>query len=139
MLVEIVAMLAILALLIAFAFPSLPRGTSSTRMDALITNAVTMLRDARGAAISERRDVALLFDSAHRTLRVGQQSIAIPTDVTFAIDIGGNCPADRTRAALLFRADGTNCGGVLRFAKGPRTIRARINWVDGGIDVLPGA
>ena len=51
---------------------------------------------------------------------------------------GGNCRTGEGGAAVLFRPDGSGCGGVLRFAKGARVLRARVNWADGHIDVVEG-
>ena len=138
LLVEVVAAMAVTIMLITFAFPSVPNGTTPSRLLGLITASVSLLREARTEALAQGKPTAATFDSVSRTLRAGSQIVGIPPDVDFSLVAGGNCPADDTRAQILFRADGTNCGGVLRFAKGRRILRARINWVDGRIDVVEG-
>ena len=137
-LIEVAAALAITAMLMAVTLPVAGNGTTPARLIGLTTASVSLLREARIAALSRNVPVAATFDSARRMLRVGSQTLAIPTDVDFTLTAGGNCPTHGSRAQLLFRPDGTNCGGVLRFAKGRRIFRARVNWVDGRIDVAEG-
>ncbi len=137
-LIEAVAALAITLLLLGFAFPLVAPGTTPPRLLALVSSSVSLLRDARTAAIAGSRPVAARFDVARRTLSAGPNAVGIPADVAFAFVAGGNCPSGDGRAEILFRPDGSNCGGVLRFAKGARVLRARVNWVDGQVDVVEG-
>ncbi len=138
MLIEVVAALAITMLIVGFAFPSAPLTTTPSRLLALVSSSVSVLREARTAAIAGGSPVGARYDAAGRTLRAGRNAVTIPADVGFDLVAGGNCPAGEGAAEILFRADGTNCGGSLRFSRGGRIIRARVNWVDGHIDVLDG-
>ncbi len=137
-LIEAVAALAITLLLLSFSLPLVAPGTTPPRMLALVASSVSLLRDARTAAIAGSRPVAARFDVARRRLSSGPNVLGIPGDVAFAFVAGGNCPAGNGDAEILFRPDGSNCGAVLRFTMGPRGLRARVNWADGRVDVVEG-
>lgn len=137
-LIEVVAALAITMLIMAFAFPFAPLSTTPSRLLALVSSSVSVLRDARTAAVAQGRIVGAHYDAVQRTLRSGGNAVTIPADVGFDLLVGGNCPAGERAAEVLFRPDGTNCGGSLRFSRSGRVIRVRVNWVDGHIDVLNG-
>lgn len=137
-LIEAIAALAITLLLLSFAFPLVAPGTTPPRLLALVASSVSLLRDARTAAIAGSRPVAARFDIARRRLSSGPNAVAIPADVAFALVAGGNCPAGGGTAEILFRPDGSSCGAVLRFTKGVRVLRARVNWADGRVDVVEG-
>lgn len=137
-LIEAIAALAITLLLLGFAFPLVAPGTTPPRLLALVASSVSLLRDARTAAIAGSRPVAARFDIARRRLSSGPNAVAIPADVAFALVAGGNCPSGGGTAEILFRPDGSSCGAVLRFTKGVRVLRARVNWADGRVDVVEG-
>ena len=138
LLIELAVALAATALVLGLLFPNLPNRTTPTRLIGLVTASAALLRDARSAAIEHDAPIAATFDAVERILRVGNDRVEMPSDVDVTLEAGGNCPARDGRAAILFRPDGTNCGGVLRFASGGRVIRTRVNWVDGRIDVVEG-
>lgn len=138
MLLELAVALAVMSLGLALLLPLVPARTTPTRLLALVTTAAALLRDARSAALLEARPVGAVFDANRRQLSAGGATLAIPQDVELSVVAGGNCPAGDARSAILFRPDGTNCGGALRFVQGARTLRARVDWASGRIDVVEG-
>ncbi len=138
MLVEALATVALTGLILGFAFPYAVSGTTPSRLIALAQSSAALFRDARTAALTGGRPVAVRFDAATRRLLAGSRRVAFPGDVEVSLLAGGNCPAEAGTAALVFRPDGSDCGGVLRLAKGGRVLRARVNWADGAVDVLQG-
>ncbi len=137
-LLEAVAALTIALLLLGFAYPLVAGGTTPPRLLALVSSSASLLRDARTAAILAGRPVAARFDAGRRRLTAGGTAVAIPADVGFSLTSGGNCQTGGGGAAVLFRPDGSGCGAVLRFSKGARVLRARVNWADGHVDVVEG-
>ena len=137
-LVEVVAALAVTLMLVFFAYPRVGGGTTPSRFLALVADAASLLRDARTTALGGKAPVAATFDAARRRLRAGAESVDLPPDVGFEFVAGGNCPKDGARSGIVFRVDGTNCGGVLRFARQDRVVRIRVNWADGHVDVAQG-
>lgn len=137
-LIEALAALAITILLLSFAYPLVAGGTTPPRLLALVSSSVSLLRDARTAAMASGKPVAARFDAGRRRLTARDAAVAIPGDVAFSLTAGGNCRTGEGGAAVLFRPDGSGCGAVLRFAKGPQVLRARVNWADGHVDILQG-
>jgi general secretion pathway protein H len=133
-----VAALALTVIVIGLAFPFIPTGTTPVRLHGLLADTVALLRETRTASIARSTSIATTYDADRRTLRAGSRSVVIPPDVDFSLVAGGNCPIAGGLTGIVFRADGTNCGGVLRFAKASRILRARINWVDGHVDIAEG-
>jgi general secretion pathway protein H len=121
-------------LLIAIVFPSVPFSTTPSRLSALVYSSASLLREARTAAIVGRTPVTARFDPIHRRLLSGLNIVDISADVDFSVISGATC-AGRP-AEIVFRPDGTNCGGSLRFSRGGRTLSARINAIDGQIDIV---
>ena len=137
-LIEALAALAITILLLSLTYPLVAGGTTPPRMLALVSASVSLLRDARTDAMASGRPVAARFDAGHRRLVARSASVSIPGDVAFSLTAGGNCRTGEGGAAVLFRPDGSGCGAVLRFAKGPQVLRARVNWADGHVDIAQG-
>ncbi len=137
-LIEAVAALAITILILSFAYPLVAGGTTPPRLLALVSSAASLLREARTAAAASGRPVAARFDAGARRLSAGAATVAIPADVAFTLTSGGNCRTGGGGAAVLFRPDGSGCGAVLRFAKGARVLRARVDWADGHVDIVEG-
>ena len=137
-LIEAVAALVVAMLLLSFAYPLVARGTSPARLLALASSAAALLRDARTAAAVAGHPVAARFDAGRRTLAAGAVTVAIPSDVAFSLTAGGHCRTEGGGAAVLFRPDGSGCGAVLRFARGAKVLRARVNWADGHVDIVEG-
>ena len=137
-LIEAVAALAIAILLMAFVYPVVAGGTTPPRLLALVSSSASLLRDARTAAIAGGKPVFARFDAGRRRLVARNAAVAIPGDVGFSLTAGGNCRTGEGGAAVLFRPDGSGCGAVLRFAKGPQVLRARVNWADGHVDIVQG-
>jgi general secretion pathway protein H len=138
LLIEVVAALALAGLIMVLAFPNLPQGTTPVRFRALLANTAALLRDARTAAIAHAADTAATFDRRSRTLRTGEHRVAIPADVDLALTAGGRCGASRDAVDIVFRADGTSCGGILRFARGGQAFRVRVNWATGHVEIVDG-
>jgi general secretion pathway protein H len=84
-LLEMVCVLAIIALLAAVLLPFMPRETSRSRLQAYALQAATLLKADRDAAISRNISVATLVDAGGRAIRSGasRASIRIPDDVRF--------------------------------------------------------
>src|ERR1700742_942713 len=68
-LLEMVCVLAIIALLAAVLLPFIPRETSRSRLQAYALQAATLLKADRNAAIRHHVDVATLVDAGDRAIR----------------------------------------------------------------------
>src|SRR5258705_2806972 len=84
-LLEMVCVLAIIALLAAVLLPFIPRETSRTRLQAYALQAASLLKADRDAAISRNIMVATLVDAGGRAIwsRPSQAAPRLPADVRF--------------------------------------------------------
>ncbi|HLH10535.1 MAG TPA: hypothetical protein VKV77_01510 [Methylovirgula sp.] len=137
-LIDLVAATAIMALMIALVLPMIAEYTVSARMHLLLANTASLLRDARTVAIAENDDETATFDAEQRVIRFGHRSVHLPADVALSVTSGGGCTSDGDVTEITFHPDGTNCGGVLRFARGEEVFRLRVNWATGYVDMLKG-
>ena len=137
-LIELVAALALIGLLILLAFPALTPATNQSRFRALSTSTATLLRDTRTDAIARGGEAYAVFDRRRRTIQAGKHLVSVPVDVDVGLLAGSRCVASGDRIQIVFRADGTNCGGVFRFARGDRATRVRVNWLTGHVEIVQG-
>lgn len=138
-LLELVAALVLTGLLITMAFPALTHGTNRPRFHALAIGTSTLLRNARTDAIARGSEVRAEFDRRRRTIQTRKQVVVIPADIEVELLSGSRCEANGGRIQIIFRPDGSNCGGVFRFAHGDRITRVRLNWLTGHIEILQGS
>src|SRR5580698_2865711 len=84
-LLEMVCVLAIIALLAAVLLPFIPHETSRSRLQAYALQTAALLKTDRNAAIRRQSSVATLVDAEARAIRSGasRASILIPDDVRF--------------------------------------------------------
>src|ERR1700681_2438540 len=84
-LLEMVCVLAIIAMLSAVLLPLIPRQTSRSRLQAYALEAATLLKADRNAAIRRQAEVATFVDAATGSIRSGvtTEMIRIPDDVQF--------------------------------------------------------
>ena len=84
-LLEMVCVLALVAMMAAVLLPFIPHNTSRSRLQAYALQAATLLKADRNAAIRRGADVATLVDAGTRSIRSGASAdmIRIPDDVRF--------------------------------------------------------
>src|ERR1041385_4700547 len=70
-LLEMVCVLAIVAILAAIVIPALPRGTSRARLESYAVETAAMLKAARNAAIRNRTLIVTVVDTPLRVIRSG--------------------------------------------------------------------
>src|SRR6202030_1201872 len=82
-LLEMVCVLAIIALLAAVLLPFIPRETSRSRLQAYALQAATLLKADRNTATSRNTSIATLVDAPSRVIHSGasRSAIHIPDDV----------------------------------------------------------
>ena len=137
-LLEMVCVLAIVAMLAAVLLPLVPRQTSRSRLQAYALQMATLLKSDRNAAIRRGADVATLVDAGSRSLRSGatSQTVRLPDDVRFQALLPQTC---RQRAALStvdFFANGMSCGGTITLTRLDAGYEIRVNWLTGRIEIV---
>ena len=136
-LLETICVMAIIAMLAAVLLPLLPRATSRPRLEAYAMETAALLNRDRTAAMRTRLPVSTQVDG--RAIRSGSSPrvVRIPDDVSVDAVLPQRCNDALTRRTINFFATGMSCGGTITLSRLGAGYEVRVNWVTGGIEVVP--
>ncbi len=138
-LIEILCVLAIIGLLAAIILPAIPRATTRARLESYAVETATLLKADRNAALRRQVRVATQVDAEARAIRSGitGRIIRLPNDVTMEAMLASRC-ADRAAGRTIdFFPSGMSCGGVIALARPGMGYEVRVNWLTGGVEIVP--
>jgi general secretion pathway protein H len=137
-LLEMVCVIALIAMIAAVLLPFLPRHTSRSRLQAYALEAATLLKADRNTAIRRRADVSTLVDAPSRAIRSGatSQIVRIPDDVRFDALLPKTCRQRAALSSISFFADGMSCGGSIALSRLDTAYEIRVNWLTGRIEIV---
>lgn len=137
-LLEMVCVLAIIALLAAVLLPFIPRQTSRSQLQAYALQVATMLKADRNAAINRNTSIATLVDAPSRVIHSGASwaAMRIPTDVRFDALLPRTCKHQAALSTIRFFADGSSCGGTIALTRFDAGYEIRVNWLTGRIEIV---
>jgi general secretion pathway protein H len=138
-LLEIICVVAIIAMLAALILPAIPRGTSRPRLESYAIETAALLTADRNAAIRRRAEIATQIDPISRSIRSGATGnvIRIPDDVAFDALLATRCNENRTGTTINFFPSGMSCGGTIVLTRLAVGYQIRVNWLTGGVEVVP--
>lgn len=138
-LLEMVCVLALIAMMAAVLLPLIPRHTSRSRLQAYALQTATLLKADRNAAIRRGMDVATLVDAGGRSIRSGATTdmIRIPDDVRFDALLPQTCNRHAALSTISFFASGMSCGGAIALTRLDAGYEIRVNWLTGRIEIAP--
>lgn len=136
--IEVVCVLAVVALLAAILLPAIPRATTRTRLSGYAVEIAAVLKGDRNEAMRRRAQVTTRLDRDRRTVRsgVGSGAVEIPRDVSFSALLAERCAGQSGRSAIDFFPSGGSCGGVVAISRGGFGYQIRVNWLTGAVDVV---
>jgi general secretion pathway protein H len=136
-LLEMAAVLAVVAMLAAILLPLAPRTTSRQRLAGYAVEAAALLKADRAAAVRRNSPVSAQIDAAGRVIRSGStgRALRIPADVSFEAVLPRTCNERPTHATISFFATGMSCGGTIMLSRLGAGFEIRVNWLTGGIEV----
>jgi general secretion pathway protein H len=137
-LLEMVCVLAIIAMLAAVLLPLIPRQTSRSRLQAYALEAATLLKADRNAAIRRQGEVATFVDAGTRSIHSGAttETIRIPDDVQFDALLPQRCRQRAALSTISFFANGMSCGGTIALTRLDAGYEVRVNWLTGRIEIV---
>ncbi|CAL79980.1 putative General secretion pathway protein H, GspH [Bradyrhizobium sp. ORS 278] len=136
-LLEMVCVLAIIAMLASVALPYLPRQTSRPRLQAYALQAVTLLKSDRAASMRSGMRIDTQIDTSRRLIRAGTgPALKLPDDVAFQATLPRSCQQRPVRATISFFPDGLSCGGAITMSRADLSLEIRVNWLTGHIDIV---
>jgi general secretion pathway protein H len=138
-LIEILCVLAIIGLLAAIVLPAIPRATSRARLEGYAVEIATMLKTDRGAALRRQVVVTTQVDARARSIRSGAtgRTIRMPGDVGLDAMLASRCGDRPAGRSIDFLPSGMSCGGVIALARPGMGYEVRVNWLTGGVDIVP--
>jgi general secretion pathway protein H len=137
-LLEMVCVLALIAMMAAVLLPFIPHNTSRSRLQAYALQIAALLKADRNAAIRRRVDVATLVDAGSRSIRSGATAdmIRIPDDVRFEALLPQTCNRRQALSTISFFASGMSCGGAIALTRLDAGYEIRVNWLTGRIEIV---
>jgi general secretion pathway protein H len=134
-----VCALAIVAMLAAVVLPSIPRGTTRARLEAYAIETAALLRADRNAALRRRIPVVTELSAVSRSIRSGAGGgfVQFPDDVNFDALLAARCAGRPAGASIAFFPSGMSCGGTIALSTPGAGFQIRVNWLTGGVDVVP--
>jgi general secretion pathway protein H len=137
-LLEMVCVLALVALMAAVLLPLFPRHTTRSRLQGYVLQTAALLKEDRDAAIRRGTAVATLVDRGSRVIRsgAGAETIRIPDDVRFETVLPRTCNQREALSTIRFFASGMSCGGAVQFAREDVGYEIRVNWLTGRIEIV---
>src|ERR1043166_460011 len=138
-LLEVVCVVAIVALLAAVILPALPRGTSYARLEAYAIETATLLKQDRYAAMRRGARVATEISAAARTVRSGVtgRAVRLPNDIAVEALLAKRCDQRAAGRTIDFFPSGRSCGGTIELTRLGKGFQVRVNWLTGGIELVP--
>jgi general secretion pathway protein H len=137
-LIEIVCVLAIIAMLAAIILPAIPQGTSRPKLEAYAIQIAGLLRADRDAAIWQHTRVSTGISALTRSVQSGASGevVRLPDDVHFEALLAARCNTRAAGNAIDFFASGMSCGGTIRLTHDEVGYDIRVNWLTGGVEVV---
>jgi len=137
-LLEVVCVVAIVAMIAGLALPSPHPGTSRAGVEQLARSAASLFKRDRYAAVRRRAAVVARVDMRAREIRSGSDRtvVRVPEDVEMRATVAAGCGSTPETAGFGFYADGRACGGALTLGRGGVVFEVRVNWLTGGVEIV---
>lgn len=139
-LLEMVAVLTILALVAAVAWPATERSKSSIAMRRATIQLAAALKNARSAALLSNKETGLTLDFANFRF-VGDGMVAanaLPRSVRFSYSVPVVAQATDGAAMIRFRPDGSSSGGTIRLSIPRQSAKITVDWMTGSTKITWG-
>jgi type II secretion system protein H len=136
-LLEVMAALAIVALLVSMALPGRGAETSTAALRGLSFRMVALLDADRYTARRTGRTIVATFDPQVRRVHSGASGASIewPADVTIKARGMNPCTQESRNIAIVFYPDGYACGDTIRLEVAQHFVDILVNQFTGGVTI----
>lgn len=134
-LLEMIAVMAILALAAAIAGPRMTSSRDVLRLKTAAVSLASDLRATRAAARKSNKETALLLDVKRRTYS-GEgvpHTRRLPASLAVSFEVQAPSPQRSSVAAFRFRPDGTAAGGKILLKSASARASIAIDWLTGSV------
>lgn len=138
-LLEVICVVAIIGMLAAILLPAIPTGTSRPRLEGYALQTAALLNADHGAARRQGREIATFVDAPGRTIRSGATGrvVRIASDVTVEAIFAARCNNRPAGTTIRHLPSGMSCGGAVALTRLGSGFQVRVNWLTGGVEVVP--
>lgn len=131
-LVEMLVVLAIMAVVAAIATPGLVSHYRTRSLETVAGEITMRLRLSRTSAIATARPKQVVVDLGSRLIRFGERdNVALPDDVKITVITGRETVVADRQTVLTFLPDGSASGMDIALEQKGRTARIAVNWLTG--------
>jgi len=139
-LVELLVVLAMIALLVALARPMYSAAVPGARLRAEILDLAMSLRQSRNRAISSGKIITVEFDTGQARYAIGPDVVELPASTRlFALQRGINpvqaIATDDPIVRLEFHPDGSSTGASVELRNASTSWQLDVDWLTGRIRV----
>jgi general secretion pathway protein H len=138
-LIEILCVLAIIGMLAAVILPAIPRATTRSKLESFAVQTAALLKADRSTALRRHIQVTTTVDAESRAIRSGVTGriLRLPADVSMQAMLASRCADRNAGHSIDFFPSGMSCGGTIALARPGMGFEVRVNWLTGGIDIVP--
>lgn len=136
-LLELLAVLMILALVAAFVVPSLGRG-AAVEIKAAARSLAAGLRQTRNRALNDNRSATLALDVDKREFQLpGERRVRkLPERVEITLYTARSEQLGEQRGAIRFFSDGSSTGGRITLSTDSLRYLVNVDWLTGRVSVM---
>ena len=137
-LLEMLVVLAIMALVAALVLPTFGSGVSTSELRSSARQIAAGLRAARSEAVSQRRETFLVLDLEGRRFKVDRdpKEYTLPPRIEMKLFTAQRDIVDAKTGAIRFYPDGGSNGGRITVAAGERKFDIDVDWLTGRVAIL---
>jgi general secretion pathway protein H len=133
-LIEIIAVMVLLAIIVGLVAMSFSKSMSSARIEAASRDLVGALRYTRGQAIVHGEQKALDIDLEHNTYQApGKPIVRLPKEMRMQLVTAEIEQTGSTSGRIRFFADGASTGGHITVFMGQRRWQINVSWLTGRV------
>jgi len=132
-LIELLVVLLIMGALITLAPAAFHRILPGMEMKASAREVAGALREARGQAIRDNRETAVLIDTERKVYRLGPgaRDHELSAALQVSLVAAASEQLDDTRGRIRFFPDGTSTGGRVTLSRDDRKFDITVDWLTG--------
>lgn len=137
-LLELLVVLALLAMTYALIPPMVNIGGSTVELKAGARQVAAGLRNARSRAVASRGETTLTLNVEARSFRLSgdDKPRNLPRQATISVYTAQGEVVDANTAAIRFYPDGSSTGGRVTLAMGERKFLIDVDWLTGQVEIL---
>ena len=139
-LIEIMVVVALIAVLTGVIAAVISGGLGSARVRAASKDLVAALRSTRAMAVVQRESQVLVLDVERRAYQApGRDWVELPKDMEMSMLTAADEQLDEGKGQIRFFPDGSSTGGNIELSRGEALWRIEIGWLTGEVRMNPDA